>query len=113
MVNVSGMKVYTTNVDEILYKHPAVLMAAAYGVPDPKIKGSERVMATLLLKEEYRGKVDASEIREHCRKFLSPYEVPTFIEFREEMPLTVSEKVFKKVLRDEAVEKMKASQEGS
>ncbi|NTV42322.1 MAG: long-chain fatty acid--CoA ligase [Syntrophobacteraceae bacterium] len=113
MVNVSGMKVYTTNVDEVLFKHPAILMAAAYGVPDPKIPGSERVMATILVKDEYRGKVDAAEIREHCKKFLSPYEVPAFIEFREEMPLTVSEKVFKKVLRDEAIEKIKTSREGS
>jgi long-chain acyl-CoA synthetase len=65
------------------------------------------------LKDEYQGKVDASEIREHCKKFLSPYEVPAFIDFREEMPLTVSEKVFKKVLRDEAIEKIKKSREGS
>ena len=35
MVNVSGMKVYTTEVDEVLFKHPGVLMAAAFGVPDP------------------------------------------------------------------------------
>ena len=44
MVNVSGMKVYTTTVDEVLYRHPGVLMAAAFGVPDPKMPGSERVM---------------------------------------------------------------------
>jgi long-chain acyl-CoA synthetase len=113
MVNVSGMKVYTTHVDEVLYKHPAVLMAAAYGVPDPKIPGSERVMASICLKDEYQGKVEAVEIQELCRKYLSPYEVPTFIEFRQEMPLTVSEKVFKKALREEAIEKMKSRQEGS
>jgi long-chain acyl-CoA synthetase len=111
MVNISGLKVYTTNVDEALYKHPAVLMAAAYGVPDPKIPGSERVMASIRLKDEYQGKVDAAEIREFCKKHLAPYEVPAYIEFRQEMPLTVSEKVFKKALRDEAVEKMKSGWE--
>lgn len=109
MVNVSGLKVYTTNVDDVLYKHPAILMAAAFGIPDPESPGSERVMASICLKAEFEGKVDKEEIRAFCQAHLSPYEVPKFIEFRKEMPLTVSEKVFKKALRDEAIEKMKAA----
>jgi long-chain acyl-CoA synthetase len=107
MVNVSGLKVYTTIVDDVLFKHPAVLMAAAYGVPDPESPGSERVMVSIRLKDEFIGKVTAAEIKEFCKKNLAPYEVPTFIEFRDEMPLTVTDKVFKKALRDEALEKMK------
>ena len=107
MVNVSGMKVYTTTVDEVLYRHPGVLMAAAFGVPDPKMPGSERVMASIQLKEGYGGKVTAEEIRDLCKEHLAPYAVPKYVEFREDMPLTVTEKVFKKELRDEAVKKMK------
>ena len=37
---------------------------------------------------------------------LPPYAVPRFVEFRENMPLTVTEKVFKKALRDEALTKI-------
>jgi long-chain acyl-CoA synthetase len=111
MVNVSGLKVYTTTVDEVLYKHPAVLMAAAFGVPDQEIPGSERVMAVIQLKEEYKGKVSVEEFRNFCREHLAPYAVPKYVEFREDMPLTVTEKVFKKALRDEAIAKMKASGE--
>ena len=107
MVNVSGLKVYTTTVDEALFKHPAVQMAAAFGIPDPETPGSERVMASIRLKDEFQGKVTSAEIKEFCKKLLSPYEVPSIIEFRDEMPLTVSEKVFKKALREEALEKMK------
>ena len=107
MVNVSGMKVYTTTVDEILYRHPAVLMAAAFGVPDPKMPGSERVMASIQLKEGYGGKVTAEEIQDFCREHLAPYAVPKYVEFRDDMPLTVTEKVFKKALREEAMKKMK------
>ncbi len=111
MVNVSGMKVYTSTVDEVLYQHPGVFMAAAFGVPDPDTPGSERVMAAIQLKEGYQGKVTADEIRDFCRVHLSPYAVPKFIAFRDEMPLTVSEKVFKKALRDEAIAKLKAKSE--
>jgi len=113
MVNVSGMKVYTTTVDDVLFRHPGVLMAAAFGVPDPERPGSERVMAVIQPKDGYEGKLSADEIRAFCREHLAPYAVPKFVEFRKEMPLTVTEKVFKKVLRDEAIRKMKEDPETS
>jgi long-chain acyl-CoA synthetase len=109
MVNVSGMKVYTTKVDEVLFQHPGVLMGAAFGVPDPNIPGSERVMVVIQLKEEFIGKVTDDEIRSFCRENLDPYAVPKYVEFRDELPLTVTEKVYKMVLRDEAIANMKAS----
>jgi acyl-CoA synthetase (AMP-forming)/AMP-acid ligase II len=52
--------------------------------------------------------VTEEEIREFCRSHVAPYAVPRFVEFRNEMPLTVTEKLFKKALRDEALKKMKA-----
>ena len=107
MVNISGMKVYTTKVDDVLFQHPGVLMAAAIGVPDPEIPGSERVMAVIQLKKEYKGQVTAEEIKDYCRAHLAPYAVPKFVEFRDALPLTVTEKVFKKALRDEIVAQMK------
>ena len=107
MVNVSGMKVYTTSVDEVLFKHPGVLMAAAFGVPDPDMPGSERVMAVIRLKDASAQQVTVEEIRDFCRVHLPPYAIPKIIEFRDDLPLTVTEKVFKKALRDEAIAKMK------
>jgi long-chain acyl-CoA synthetase len=107
MVNISGMKVYTATLDEILYKHPGVHMAATFGVPDPNTPGSERIMAVIQLKEQYKGKVTEEEIREFCRSHVAPYAVPKFVEFRDEIPLTVTEKLFKKVLRDEVLKRMK------
>ena len=108
MVNVSGMKVYTTHVDEVLFAHPGVLMAAAFGVPDPGIPGSERVMAVIQLKDEHRGKLSEAEMIAYCKDKLPPYAVPKTIEFRKELPLTVTEKVFKKVLRDEVIARAQA-----
>ena len=79
-----------------MFKHPAIALAAAFGVPDVEIPGSERVMAVVVLKEAYRGSVTEQEVRDFCRQQLSPYAVPKIVEFRDELPLTVSEKVFKR-----------------
>jgi long-chain acyl-CoA synthetase len=111
MVNVSGMKVYTTLVDEVLHKHPGVLMAASFGVPDPERPGSERVMAVVSLKDDYKGKATEKEIIDICREHLSPYAVPKKVEFRDDLPMTVTEKLFKRKLREEVVSRMKASGE--
>ena len=108
MVNVSGLKVYTTHVDEVLFAHPAVLMAAAFGIPDPKVPGSERVRAVVQLKDDYKGRVTEADMSAYCKEKLPPYAVPSTIEFREELPLTVTEKVFKKVLRDQVITKTQA-----
>jgi long-chain acyl-CoA synthetase len=112
MVNVSGLKVYTTEVDEVLFKHPAIAVAAAFGIPDDEIPGSERVMAVVTLKEGYRGSVTEQELRDFCRQHLPPYAVPKIIEFRDELPLTVSEKVFKNLLREQAITRIRAQKEG-
>ena len=107
MVNVSGNKVYTTQVDEVIFKHPAVLMGASFGVPDPNVSGSERVAAVIKLIENYPDPVSEDDIRNYCREHLAPYAVPKYVEFRDTLPMTVTEKLFKKELRDDFIKNMK------
>jgi len=109
MANISGYKVYTTVIDDVLFQHPAVAMAVAIGIPDPERPGSERIKALLTLKEDYKGKVSAEDIIEHCQGKCPPYAVPKSVEFREDLYLTTTEKLFKRALRDEEVAKMKAA----
>ncbi len=109
MINVSGLKVYTTKVDEVLFRHPGVFIAASFGVPNPEKPGSELVVAVVKLKEEFQGQVSEEDFRDFCRQHLAPYEVPKLVEFRDDIPLTVTEKVFKKALRDEFIARMKAA----
>jgi len=107
MANISGYKVYTSMVDDALHQHPAVLMAAAIGVPDPERLGSERIKAFIVLREEYRGKVTTEEMIEFCRDKCSSYAIPRQVEFRTSLPLTVTEKIFKRQLREEEINKLK------
>ena len=68
--------------------------------------GNERVMAVIQPKPGCREQLTENEIKEFCKAKLPPYAVPRFIEFREDMPLTVTEKVFKRALRQEYIEKL-------
>ncbi|MFC1670438.1 AMP-binding protein [Spirochaetota bacterium] len=106
MINVSGMKVYSIEIDEVLFKHPAVLGAVAIGLPDPDRPGSERIKAFIKLRESYKDKIKADDIIDFCREKLAPYAVPKFIEFRDDLPQTVTEKLFKRALREEEIKKM-------
>lgn len=107
MANISGYKVYTTDVDEVLFKYPGVAMAAAVGIPDPERPGSERIKAFIKPREEYKGKLNADDIIAYCKEKLPAIAVPKYVEFRDEMPLTVTEKIFKRALREEEIKKMK------
>jgi long-chain acyl-CoA synthetase len=108
MINVSGHKVYSTAVDEVLFEHPAVAMAVAIGIPDPDRPGSERVKAFVVPKEDHRETITADDLIAFCKERLAPYAVPKYVEFRESLPLTVTEKLFKKQLRDEEISKQEA-----
>ncbi len=106
MINVSGFKVFSKKIEEILTAHPAVELIATIGVPDPKKPGSEMVRAYAILFSEYR-ESDPGEMKQSILSFarekLSPYEVPGDIEFRDELPLTNVGKLDKKQLRREAM----------
>jgi len=107
MINVSGNKVYSRQIDDLLHQHEAVDTAGVIGVPDPERPGSERVKAFIKLKEEYKGKVKEEEFIEYLRDKVMPYAVPKYVEFRDDLPLTIVMKLHKKKLREEEIAKMK------
>jgi long-chain acyl-CoA synthetase len=100
MANVSGMKVYSILVEQVLNQHPGVAESAAVAVPDAERPGSDRVKAFIVLKNGYEDKVTPDEIIQFCRERLAPYEVPRYIEFRKELPRSPIGKVLKRQLRD-------------
>jgi acyl-CoA synthetase (AMP-forming)/AMP-acid ligase II len=103
MLIVSGFKVYSVHVEDILTKHPDIEMVAIIGLKDPDRPGSEIVKAVVQLKE---GIDPTDSVKEKLKKYatehLSKYENPRLWEFRESLPLTVVGKVLKRSLREEA-----------
>jgi acyl-CoA synthetase (AMP-forming)/AMP-acid ligase II len=100
MVIVSGYKVYTREIDDILYDYPATDVAATIGVPDPDRPGSERVMVFVQLKEDQRGKVKEDDYMDFLKSKVAKYAVPCSVTFMDEIPVTEMLKVNKRVLRE-------------
>ncbi len=100
MINSAGFKIWPREVEEVLYTHPAVKIAAVVGVPDA-YRG-ETVKACIVMKDEQRGRVDADDIVRLCRSRLSGYKVPRIVEFRDRLPMTATGKVLRRLLRQEA-----------
>lgn len=110
MINVSGFKVYSTELDAELFKHPDVQIACVVGIPDPKIPGSERVKIFIKPHPERKDDLTAEQIIQYCKERFPAYAVPHnpgYVEFRDEFPMTVTEKLFKNALRQEEIKKMK------
>jgi len=100
MVNVSGFKVFTRELDDVLVQHPDVEMAASIGVPDPKRPGSERVASAVVLKPGIeRNDAEKEKITQYLRDNVAPYKVPKVIEFMDELPTSGVGKVLKRELR--------------
>lgn len=100
MVNVSGFKVFTRELDDVLVQHPDVEMAASIGVPDPKRPGSERVASAIVLKSGVEGdEAEKEKITQYLRDNVAPYKVPKVIEFMDELPTSGVGKVLKRELR--------------
>ncbi len=103
MINVSGYKVYSREIDDILITHPAIDNAAAVGIPDPQREGSERVVVYIQLKPEFEESMTADEIREYLASKVARYAVPRGVKIVKDLPLTGIQKVDKKLLRQQAL----------
>ncbi len=100
MIIVSGFNVYPTEVEEVIFSHPAVMEAAVIGVPDT-YRG-EAVKAFVIVKPDKQLTVE--ELRAHCAANLAEFKRPTTIEIRQSLPKSAVGKVLRRVLRDEEME---------
>ncbi len=106
LIIAGGYNIYPRDVDEVLFEHPAVLEAAAVGVPDAR--RGETVKAFVALREGQS--CTEQEIIEFCRERLAAYKVPTMVEFRSELPKTTIGKVLRRQLAEEERAKQAAQQ---
>lgn len=104
MINAAGYKVWPTEVESLLYKHPAVRQACVVGVPDPR--RGETVKAFIVLQDNYVGKVTEQDIIEWAKTQMAAYKYPRIIEFRSSLPMTSSGKLLWRKLQEEEYQKL-------
>jgi fatty-acyl-CoA synthase len=97
MIIRGGENVSPREIEDFLYRHPAVFDVAVVGVPDARY--GEAVCACIRL----RGGMTVTEeaIREFCRGQIAHYKVPRYVRFVDDFPLTISGKVQKYLIREQ------------
>ncbi|MBN2124141.1 MAG: AMP-binding protein, partial [Deltaproteobacteria bacterium] len=96
MIITGGENVYPAEVENVLYQHPGVRLAAVIGLPDRK--WGEIVTAVVVKKEGEECTED--DIRSFCRKEIAGYKVPKRVLFMDSLPMSTSGKILKFQLRD-------------
>ncbi|MBN2125102.1 MAG: long-chain-fatty-acid--CoA ligase [Deltaproteobacteria bacterium] len=99
MIITGGENVYPAEVENVLYKHPAVRQAAVIGLPDPK--WGEIVTAVVIPREDTE--VTEDDLRAFCRQEIAGFKVPKKVIFVDELPLGTSGKILKYQLRDKLI----------
>ncbi|MCJ7631838.1 long-chain fatty acid--CoA ligase, partial [Candidatus Bathyarchaeota archaeon] len=101
LIKYKGYSVYSAEVEDVLYKHPAVKECAVVGIPDDDLTVGERPKAFIVLKPGYEpSKALADEITKFCSDRIAPYKRIREVEFIPVIPKTPVGKVLKRQLRD-------------
>ena len=94
MIIAGGYNIFPTEIDDVLYSHPAILEACCIGIPDA-YRG-ETVKAFIVLKPGEM--LSADEVTAFCREQLAAYKIPKQIEFLDELPKSAVGKILRREL---------------
>lgn len=103
MVIRGGENVYPREIEEFLFRHPKIQSAQVFGVPDPKY--GEELCAWIVLRADEQMTED--DVRTFCQGQIAHYKIPRYIRFVDELPLTVTGKVQKFVMRERMIDELK------
>jgi fatty-acyl-CoA synthase len=102
MIIRGGENIYPREIEERLYEHPAVMEVQVVGIPDRRL--GEEVLAWIKLKCGHTATED--ELREFCRQSLAHFKVPRHWKFVDCFPTTVTGKIQKFKIREQAIEEL-------
>ncbi|GGC62475.1 acyl-CoA synthetase [Chelatococcus reniformis] len=108
VITSSGYRIGPGEIEDALVRHPAVVMAAAIGVPDPV--RTETIKAFVILAPGHAPSPElADDIRKTVRSRLAKHEYPREIEFIDAMPMTTTGKILRRELRERETAKIKTT----
>ncbi len=102
MIIRGGENIYPREIEDFLYTHPAISDVQVIGVPDEKY--GEEVMAWVKLADGQE--LTADELKEFCKGKIAHYKIPRYVKFVDEFPMTVTGKIQKFKMREEATHEL-------
>jgi fatty-acyl-CoA synthase len=102
MIIRGGENIYPREIEEFLYTHPDVSDVQVIGVPDEKY--GEELMAWVKVREG--ATLTEDTLKDFCKGKIAHYKVPRYIKFTDEFPMTVTGKIQKFKMREQAVEEL-------
>ncbi|CAM2194981.1 putative acyl-CoA synthetase YngI [Paraburkholderia kururiensis] len=102
MVIRGGENIYPREVEEFLFRHPKIQTVQVFGVPDQKY--GEELCAWIVLRSGEQATPD--EIQEFCRGQIAHYKIPKYVRFVDELPMTVTGKIQKFVMRERMIDEL-------
>ncbi|VWB20426.1 AMP-binding protein [Burkholderia pseudomultivorans] len=100
MVIRGGENIYPREIEEFLFRHPKIQSVQVFGVPDPKY--GEELCAWIVLRADEQMTED--DVRAFCHGQIAHYKIPKYVCFVDELPMTVTGKVQKFVMRQKMIE---------
>ncbi|BFG75067.1 AMP-binding protein [Paraburkholderia terrae] len=102
-----GENIYPREIEEFLFRHPKIQSAQVFGVPDSKY--GEEVCAWIVVRAGEH--LTAEDVQEFCRGQIAHYKIPKFIRFVDELPMTVTGKVQKFVMRERMIDELRLKED--
>ena len=109
MINASGFKVWPSEVESLMYRHPAIQECCVISRPDPK--RGETVKACVVLRDGQAGQVSEQDIIDWCKAEMAAYKAPVYVEFVASLPRSSTGKLMWRALQEEENRKHAVSAE--
>ncbi len=105
LIIVSGFNVYPSEIEDVVMLNPKVNEVVAIGIPHP-VSG-EQIKICVVKKDP---KLTEDQLRRHCRKHLTGYKIPKFIEFCDDLPKSNVGKILRRVMKEQMLAKLNDNQ---
>ena len=96
------MNLYPREIEEFLYAHPGIADVQVIGVPDERY--GEELMAWIILRPG--ASLSEEEVKAFCKGQIAHFKIPRYVKFVQSFPMTVTGKVQKFKMRDEATDEL-------
>jgi fatty-acyl-CoA synthase len=98
MINAAGFKVWPAEIEALMYQHPAIQEACVISAADAH--RGETVKAVVVLRPDWRGKINESQIIAWSREQMAAYKTPRIVEFTDSLPKSASGKIMWRELQE-------------